>query len=795
LKTLFFFSNKGKTSLLNALLGEIQKCSGNVQIRGKLAYVSQQAWLQDSTFQENVLFGHEFRPEDYNAILKACQLEEDIRSLSKGDQTVIGERGTSLSGGQRQRLCLARAAYTNADVYLLDDSLSALDAHVGRDVFDQLIGPKGLLRRSARVLVTHRLSILPHAHHILVLSEGRVVESGSYDQLLARRGQFARFLLSQLETSSQNGLLLNGDEDVEELENIRKILECTAQMPIQSHDANRPNPPANPTTNPTNPTNPTESVSTSYQSISTLNQTHPSSSSSLSSQSTLTTNLTVNSNANPLEFRRTTTKYKDNLSALPTPEPFRRFCEEGAFARESDRSRASIRSLLAGNTIGRRSISSLTEAAGVGGVEDDEYNESCAHPDLEDAEEEQMNKTLRKSACLRRQDEWLSASKMQDNPEHIRVGRIPGRVLAGYVKELRLSQLVLTISLFLMAYFCSMYASLWLSAWSSDGLLSCSQVTPSSVSSNRTQISSSSNIVDCSNTLSMEKLFKLFLLEKPEIIPGNWIRLISYAMIGLFECALILVANLRLGDRIQEAATAVFERMLFGLFDTPLHVLESIPIGRLLTRFSRDQDVLDFIIWLNGRATIQNGLKASVAIFLVMRQSWFLLPAILPLLVFYFGMRSFFLRSRRQLTRLQLAARAPAQSWLMDTLTGASSVRAFKAEPRFEQMFAERVDESNELQIPSQLSGRWLTIRLELIGNLLVVVAVLAALSNNNPEQASIAALAVTSALTVTNTMSLLVRVSSETEANMLSVERCLDYTRFPSEVRSSVTGCKSKFN
>lgn len=791
----------------------MKRCSGHVQIRGKLAYVSQQAWLQDTSLYENVLFGRDYRPNDYEAILKACQLEEDIRSLSRGDQTNVGERGASLSGGQRQRLCLARAAYTKADVFLFDDPLSALDARVGRQVFEQLIGPKGLLRDSARLLITHRLSVLPQAQHIVVLDEGRIVESGSYEQLLSRRGQFAQFLLAQLstanahrrsklnsnsDTANNNEFGSEDDEELKAIEHIRRYLQCTMQMPIQNHIFY---PTGEQTTIGAN--HQTDNASNLVKSTTTLNATQaitttqPSSSCSLSSQSTLGTNLTINSN----EFGCINVKYVHNTmtsaydqrkacnSTLPTPEPFRRFCEEGAFARESNRSRASTRSLLATNTIGRRSISSLTEATEAGAVETEEYNEpGCADPDQEDAEEQQMEQTLRKSNALQQHQEWLSANKMQDNPEHIRVGRIPTHVLQCYAQELRVSQLIVTMLLFLLAYMASMYSSLWLSAWSADRLLSCNPSSNSPTSFNRTATSSSSTptvtkSVDCLIPVSSQQWFNLFLLQRPQMIPGNSIRLIVYASIGFFECTMILFANRRLGTRIQEAASAVFQRMLFGLLDTPLHVLESIPIGRLLTRFSRDQDVLDFIVWLNARATIQNGLKALVAIILVTRQSWFLLPVILPLLFLYFGIRSFFLRSRRQLTRLQLAARAPVQGLLIDTLSGTSNVRAFRAEPRFEAMFAERVDQANELQIPSALSSRWLTVRLELIGNLLVIGAVMAALTNNDPENAIIAALAITSALTVTNTMSLLVRVSSEMEANMLSVERCLDYTRFPSEV------------
>ncbi|XP_042637031.1 ATP-binding cassette sub-family C member 3 [Orycteropus afer afer] len=184
----------GKSSLVSALLGEMEKLEGKVYVKGSVAYVPQQAWIQNATLQENVLFGRTLDSKHYQRTLEACALLADLEVLPGGDQTEIGEKGINLSGGQRQRVSLARAVYSDADIFLLDDPLSAVDSHVAKHIFDQVIGPEGVLAHKTRVLVTHRISFLPQMDFIIVLTEGQVSEAGSYPDLLQRNGSFADFI-------------------------------------------------------------------------------------------------------------------------------------------------------------------------------------------------------------------------------------------------------------------------------------------------------------------------------------------------------------------------------------------------------------------------------------------------------------------------------------------------------------------------------------------------------------------------------------------------------------------------
>lgn len=167
------------------LLGELAPTVGSIQIGGQISYASQEPWLFAASVRKNILFGNEYNSALYKKVTKACALESDFLQLAHGrlhsslnslrnvkipgDRTTVGERGVSLSGGQRARINLARAVYRQADVYLLDDPLSAVDTHVGKHLFDKCIIKH--LKGKTRILVTHQLQYLKKADLIVVLNE------------------------------------------------------------------------------------------------------------------------------------------------------------------------------------------------------------------------------------------------------------------------------------------------------------------------------------------------------------------------------------------------------------------------------------------------------------------------------------------------------------------------------------------------------------------------------------------------------------------------------------------------
>ncbi|KAJ3374928.1 Multidrug resistance-associated protein 1 [Allomyces arbusculus] len=179
----------GKSALLTAILGEMDKLEGRVTVRGSVAYVAQQPWIQHVSIRDNILFGRALDQERYDAVVQACALTSDFAALPKGDLTFVGEKGTNLSGGQRARVACARALYADSDIVLLDDPLSAVDAHVDRHMFDAWFDKeKGLLRGKTVVLVTHAMHHLDQVDRVLALSKGKIVEQGTYDEVMALNG-------------------------------------------------------------------------------------------------------------------------------------------------------------------------------------------------------------------------------------------------------------------------------------------------------------------------------------------------------------------------------------------------------------------------------------------------------------------------------------------------------------------------------------------------------------------------------------------------------------------------------
>lgn len=133
-------------------------------------------------------------------MIEACALVTDLKILPGGDSIEIGEKGINLSGGQKQRVALARALYNRADIYLLDDPLSAVDSHVGKHIFDSVLGPSGLLAGKTRFLITHGIAYLPRTDNIFVISNGEITESGPYSKLLREKGAFSEFIEQHIKT-------------------------------------------------------------------------------------------------------------------------------------------------------------------------------------------------------------------------------------------------------------------------------------------------------------------------------------------------------------------------------------------------------------------------------------------------------------------------------------------------------------------------------------------------------------------------------------------------------------------
>jgi ABC-type multidrug transport system fused ATPase/permease subunit len=188
----------GKSTLVSAILNETVIGSGHIGINGSIAYAAQSPWILNATLRDNITFGKPFNQERYDEIITACQLNHDLALLDHGDMTEIGENGINLSGGQRQRVSIARAAYADADIIIMDDPLSALDPEVGKNLFEQCV--LKVMRGKTRVLVTNQLQCLRFCDSVIAIGKGKIIEQGPFDVLSKHDGEVKR-LLADLKSS------------------------------------------------------------------------------------------------------------------------------------------------------------------------------------------------------------------------------------------------------------------------------------------------------------------------------------------------------------------------------------------------------------------------------------------------------------------------------------------------------------------------------------------------------------------------------------------------------------------
>lgn len=202
----------GKSTLLNLIAGELPITDGSIHINGTLSYASQEPWLFEGSIRKNIVFIEEFNEARYQMVVKVCALEKDINGFTHGDRTIVGERGVRLSGGQKARINLARTVYKKADIYLLDDPLSAVDSQVGKHIFEQCL--RDFLGDKLILLVTHQLKVLQDVQHVLVMNGGKVDVQGSYQEI--KGNVYLRSMISEI-----NKMERSADADVTDKDKIK----------------------------------------------------------------------------------------------------------------------------------------------------------------------------------------------------------------------------------------------------------------------------------------------------------------------------------------------------------------------------------------------------------------------------------------------------------------------------------------------------------------------------------------------------------------------------------------------
>ncbi|EAA12849.5 AGAP008437-PA, partial [Anopheles gambiae str. PEST] len=896
----------GKSSLISALLGEMEKISGHVNTDGSIAYVPQQAWIQNATLRDNILFGKAFDQRKYDNVIECCALRPDLEMLPGGDSTEIGEKGINLSGGQKQRVALARAVYADAEVYLFDDPLSAVDAHVGKHIFEKVIGPSGMLVGKSRLLVTHGISFLPFVENILVLKDGEISESGTYQELIDQKGAFAEFLsqhIQELDDEDESKyvpqafFVLMRVDSLSEISLIQETLnDGVVNNVIQralSVRSNRSN---------------GSDGSTRKKPISRQ----------VSKQSVHSkTVTTVPGRANLIGVEESATGavtwlvYKKYIQSIGFKFGFGSVLftainqGSGIFSNlwltdwSEDPDAATDPSVrdkylgVYGALGGAQSIALFVAALLI--------SLGCLK-----AAKESHNKLL--ESCLRMPMSFFDTTPLGriinrfskdvdvvDNvlPVTIRAWLLflfnvfgvfivigtstpiflavvpPLMVIYYFVQRFYIDTsrqlkrlesvtrspiyshfgekmmavialdgpvwkgLLLTFALFAASLLLALlngqyYYNTFLSGFRiRTGLVSAiyrKALRISSAAKKDTTVGEIVNLmaVDAQRFFELTSymhilwsgvliialcVYLLYDILGAAVFAGLGVMILItpvsgviatkmpitdtsvrdmylgvYGALGGVQSIALFIGSVLLALGCLKAAEESHNKLLESSMHMPMSFFDTTPLGRIINRFSKDVDVVDNILPATIRAWLLM-LFSVIGVFVVIGISTPIFLAIVPpLMIIYYFVQRFYIETSRQLKRLESVTRSPIYSHFGESIGGQSTIRAYAQQERFIRESEHRVDYNQLVTYPTILANRWLGVRLEIIGSLVILFAALfAILARDTIGQATVG-LSISYALQISNVLSFLVRMTAEVETNIVAIERLEEYTVLPRE-------------
>ncbi|XP_012055355.1 PREDICTED: ATP-binding cassette sub-family C member Sur [Atta cephalotes] len=675
-------TGSGKTSLLLALLGEIQKTSGSVEWTKdlKIAYVARQPWLQNATLRDNILFGSTYRSRRYRNVLHACALQSDVDILSGRDLTRIGERGINLSGGQKQRVTIARALYSDADVVLLDNPLSALDQHVGQQIFDY--GIKKLLLRNGRtvIMITHKLELLSAAHQIIVMDGCRVRAVGTKSSIEDTDSELAaEWRIVNTKHQDENQF----QKTAKDRWSLIKLVYRIGMNKTKKHDDDEwwtidhdayVNPPA---FVPLRLRRTTLSRSRYWSHVLTellISEEEWDTDRKRSKPHHDIISLNLQARKRPPIFRQNSTPiilenrhvpsrkrnntYNNGQSNGVLKQFFSaRYPDEMAMSKDKNvlsRLMSDSNKIIPQNQHYHLPMKRLSESRTID--QTDDVEETLNN---EDVDEQGKLEVDDKSGMVTRMI-WMKYLKAG--------GWLPGLIYAIAALAFQILRV---------------YTDFWLCEWMEESIRSPA------------------------NTVSY---FMVYII----ISVGS-----------IFLSVLYNVSGQWLGAR---ARRKLHEEAIIGLLGAPISFFECNLIGKILSRFSADISVIDKkMATAIKRLTSFVLLCGSVMIINIIISPWFLITVI-PISCAYYALQKFYKRSARQLQCLDGSTRGPVVAHFSETLSGLPTLRAFKQENRFIEEMMKHLDINTNAFLILNTSSRWFGIALDYLGAIIVVVAISTAL-------------------------------------------------------------------
>lgn len=607
----------GKSAFLQSILGDLYKLEGTVIVKGQIAYVSQVPWITNSTVKENILFGTKFDADFYEKTLEACALQADLSILPDGDETQVGEKGISLSGGQKARLGLARAVYARADVYLMDDPLSAVDEHVGAHIIDRVLGESGLLATKTRILATNTIPVLEQAKSIAMFSNGVIIESGTYQEAM------------------------DAKKDI-------------------------------------------------YNLLKEFGKKHSTDSAVESESSTVALDFSPKSTS-PIDFL-------EEEPLILTEDP-----------------------LIGIDAARRGSVFSLRRAS----------TASFTRPVLDNKERD------------------LTHRVTEQQKEHIEQGQVSWDVYKEYAKACNPWALLVYFIFLLSSSGLLVGSGFWLKHWSEQN----------------TKTGSNENV-----GLYLGIYFALCL--------GSSLSTVMYTLVLWVGCAIY-------------SAKRFHNRMLESVMRAPMSFFETTPLGRIINRFSNDIYKVDAVLHRVFSQFFSNSISVGFTISVICYNTPPFMILIIPLAILYVLYQRYYLRTSRELKRLDSVSKSPIYAHFQETLGGISTIRAFRQQGRFNYLSEVNVDKNLRAYFPSMSANRWLAVRLEFLGSLIILCASAMSIATikSGHVTAGTIGLAMSYALQITQSLNWIVRMTVEVETNIVSVERILEYCNLPEEAPAIIEG------